>query len=85
VLLGDAPRRARRAQARRPGLHTRRESVRIERRWNAKITLPKHGSRGTIAMVEPLRERLLALPRESEWAFTTLRGNQYVPSMSSHH
>ena len=27
-----------------------------------------------------VRERLLALPRESEWAFTTLRGTHYTPS-----
>jgi integrase len=64
------------------------ESIRVERQWNAKvhkITPPKHGSSGTIAMVEPLRERLLAVPRESEWAFTTLRGNHYTPSTRSHH
>ena len=36
-------------------------------------------------MVEPLRERLLSLPRESEWVFTTLRGNHYVPSTRSYH
>jgi integrase len=64
------------------------ESIRIERQWNvkvAKITPPKHGSTGTIAMVEPLRARLQALPRESEWVFTTLRGHHYVPSTHSHH
>ena len=64
------------------------ECIRIERQWNVKtkkITPPKHGSRGIIAMVEPLRERLLSLPRESEWVFTTLRGNHYVPSTRSHH
>ena len=39
------------------------ESIRIERQWNVKakkITEPKHGSEGTIAMVEPLRDRLWA-------------------------
>jgi hypothetical protein len=30
-------------------------------------------------MVEPLRERLLGLPRESAWVFTTLRGKHYTP------
>jgi hypothetical protein len=64
------------------------ESIHVQRQWNAKagkITPPKHGSVGTIAMVEPLRDRLLALPRESEWVFTTLRGHHYVPSTRSHH
>jgi integrase len=64
------------------------ESIRIDRQWNVKakkITPPKHGSTGAIAMVEPLRDRLLALPRESEWVFTTLRGHHYVPSTRSHH
>ncbi len=64
------------------------EALDIRRQWNVKvgkITRPKHGSTGTIAMVEPLRERLLSLPRESEWVFTTLRGNHYVPSTRSHH
>jgi integrase len=36
-------------------------------------------------MVEPLRDRLLALPRQSEWVFTTLRGHHFVPSTRSHH
>jgi integrase len=64
------------------------ECIRIERQWNVKarkITPPKHGSGGTIAMVEPVRERLAALPRESEWVFTTLRGHHYVPSTRAHH
>src|SRR5689334_22171601 len=46
------------------------ETIAIARQWNvkaAKITTPKHGSGGKIAMVEPLRDRLLDLPRESEW------------------
>jgi integrase len=64
------------------------ESIRIQRQWNVKakkITPPKHGSRGTIAMVEPLRDRLLSLPRESEWVFSTLRGTHFTPSSRSHH
>jgi integrase len=64
------------------------ETIRIERQWNAKvrkITPPKHGSRRTAAMTEPVRERLLALPHESEWVFTTLRGHHYTPSTRSHH
>jgi integrase len=64
------------------------ESIRIERQWNVKerrITPPKHGSRGTIAMVDPLRDYLLALPRESEWVVTTLRGHHFVPSTRAFH
>ena len=54
-----------------------RETIRVERQWNAKlgkITPPKHGSRRTIALTAPVRERLEQLPRDSEWLFTTVRG-----------
>jgi integrase len=64
------------------------ETIRVERQWNAeagKLTPPKHDSRRTIALVEPLHARLLDLPRESEWLFTTMRGHHYVPSTRSHH
>jgi integrase len=64
------------------------ETILIERQWNAKvrkITPPKHGFVRTIAMTPPALERLLALPRESEWVFTTLRGTHYTPSSRSHH
>jgi integrase len=64
------------------------ETIRIERQWNVKVrkfTAPKHGSRRTIAMTEPVRERLLVLPRESEWVFTTIRGHHYTPSTRTHH
>jgi integrase len=64
------------------------ETIHVRRQWNVKarkLTLPKHGAVGKIAMVEPLRERLLALPGESEWAFTTLRAHHYVPSTRNHH
>jgi integrase len=60
----------------------------IERQWNAKvrkITPPKHGHVRRIAMTAPVRERLLSLSHESEWVFTTLRGNHYRPSSRSHH
>jgi hypothetical protein len=33
----------------------------------------------------PARERLLALPPESGYAFTTLRGSHYRPSSRAHH
>jgi integrase len=64
------------------------ETIRVERQWNvklAKITGPKHDSRRTIAMTEPVRERLLDLPRESEWVFTTIRGTHYTPSSRCFH
>ena len=64
------------------------EEIRIERQWNVKVrkfTPPKHGSRRTIAMTAPVRERLLNLPRESEWVFTTVRGHHYTPSTRNHH
>jgi integrase len=64
------------------------ETICIERQWNTKVrklTPPKHGSRRTIAMTEPVRERLLVLPRESEWVFTTVRRHHYTPSTRNHH
>jgi integrase len=64
------------------------ETIRIERQWSVKtrrVTPPKHGSRRTIAMTAPVRERLLTLSRESEWVFTTLGGHHYTPSTRAHH
>jgi integrase len=64
------------------------ETITIERQWNVKvgkITCPKHDSRRTIALTEPVRHRLLVLPRESEWVFTTLRGTHYTPSSRCFH
>jgi integrase len=64
------------------------ETIDIERQWSAKLAAvapPKHGSRRVIAMTEPVRKRLSRLPRESEWVFTTIRGNHYVPSTRAHH
>lgn len=69
-------------------LNFQAEEIRIERQWNAKVaklTPPKHGSRRLIAMTPLVRERLLVLPRESEWVFTTLRGHHYTPSTRNHH
>ena len=42
-------------------------------------------SKRTIALTAPARERLLSLPRESEFAFPTLRGTHYTPSARSPH
>ena len=64
------------------------ETIAIERQWNVKtatITEPKHGSRRMIAMTEPVRERLLELPHESEWVLTTIRGGHYTPSSRCFH
>lgn len=63
-------------------------TIRVERQWNVKvrkITAPKHGSRRTIAMTANLGARLLELPRESEYVFTTIRGGHYTPSSRNHH
>jgi integrase len=60
----------------------------VDQQWNAKsqeFTVPKHGVIRTIALTDPARERLLSLPRESEWAFTTLRCSHYRPSSRSYH
>jgi integrase len=64
------------------------ETIHVQRHWNVKakkLTPPKHAPVGKMAMVEPLRERLLTLPRERQWAFTTLRGHHYVPNTRNHH
>ena len=64
------------------------ESIQVQRQWNAKekrIKPPKNDSIGIIAMVDPLRDRLLKMGRESEWAFTTIRGTHYRPSTRNHH
>jgi len=64
------------------------ETLLVDEQWNVKVrkfTVPKHGVIRTIAMTEPAKERLLSLPRESEFLFTTLRGTHYTPSARSHH
>lgn len=64
------------------------ETIRIERQWNAKVrkfTPPKHGFVRTVAMTDVVRDRLLVLPRESEFVFTTLRGTHYTPSSRNLH
>ena len=64
---------------------TFRPPVRIERQWNAKlrkVTLPKHDHVRTIAMTDPVRGRLLDLPRESELLLTMLCGPHYTPSLA---
>jgi hypothetical protein len=63
-------------------------TILVDEQWNSivrAITPPKHGSVRTIALTDPARARLLALPRESEFVFTTLRRTHYRPSRRSHH
>jgi integrase len=72
----------------RDALDFQRRTIHVRQQWNRhtrKFTLPKYESVRTIAMTAPARERLLELPVESEWAFTTLRGYHYTPSTRSHH
>lgn len=69
-------------------LDFRAGDIRIERQWNVKtrtVTVPKHDSRRTIAMTEPVHERLSTLPREGEWVFATVRDGHYTPSSRTHH
>jgi integrase len=64
------------------------ETVVVDEQWNAavrKITDPKHHLVRTIALTEPARDRLLTLPHESEYVFTTLRGTHYTPPSRSWH
>jgi integrase len=63
-------------------------TILVDSQWCAKtreFTPPKHGHPRTIALTDPARNRLLQLPRESEFAFTTLRGSHYRPSSRAHH
>ena len=86
---GCAARRARRAASGRtstsPRAPRRSSSSASGTRRCARSRRPSTGSMRTIAMTPPARDRLLALPRESEWVFTTLRGTHYTPSSRSHH
>jgi hypothetical protein len=54
-------------------------------REDADVHAPEARLRRTIALTEPARERLLTLPRESEYVFTTLRRSHFRPSSRSHH
>jgi integrase len=60
----------------------------IDQQWSAKgarFKEPKHGSTRKLPIVPVVRDRLLELPRESEFVFTTLRGSHYTPSSRNHH
>jgi len=63
-------------------------TILVDEQWNKKVrafTLPKHHHIRTIALTDPARERLLSLPRESEFCFTTLRGKHYQASTRQWH
>ena len=69
-------------------LDFQKREIKIEWQWNAKtraFSRPKHEHRRTVAMTPPAYEALVSLPRESEFAFTTLRGTHYTPSARVHH
>jgi integrase len=64
------------------------ETIVVDEQWNVKtrtFETPKHHHVRTIALTEPARDRLLSLPRESDFAFTTLRGSHYRPSSRAYH
>jgi integrase len=63
-------------------------TILVDEQWSQtsrEFTLPKHHYVRTIALTSQARERLLRVPRESEFAFTTLRGSHYRPSSRAHH
>jgi len=71
-----------------PKIEFQADTILVDEQWNAKVrefTLPKNGVVRTIALTPQARERLLALPRESEFVFTTLRGAHYRPTSRSYH
>ena len=64
------------------------ETILVDEKWCPKtrvINAPKHHHIRTIALTDPARDRLFKLPRESEFAFATLRGTHYTPSSRSYH
>ena len=64
------------------------ETVLVDEQWNVKarkFTGVKWHHERTIALTEPARDRLLSLPHESEFAFTTLNGSHYTPSSRAWH
>jgi integrase len=64
------------------------ETIVVDEQWNKKtrtFTKPKHHHVRTIALTDPARERLLALPHETEFAFTTLNGSHYTASSRDFH
>lgn len=63
-------------------------TILIDQQWSAKgarFKGPKHDSYRKLPLVPVVRDRLLELPRESEFVFTTVRGTHYTPSSRVHH
>jgi integrase len=63
-------------------------TILVDEQWSAaagEFTDPKHHYVRTVALTEPAKRRLLQLPHESEFVFTTLRGTHYRPSSRAHH
>jgi integrase len=64
------------------------ETIVVDEKWCPKtrvINEPKHHHIRTIALTEPARDRLLHLPHENKFAFTTLRGQHYRPTSQIYH
>lgn len=49
------------------------------------ITLPKNGKARHAPLTPAAREALVALAREGEWCFTTIRGTHYTASARAYH
>ncbi len=63
-------------------------TIMIDQQWSAKgarFKEPKHGSTRKLPITPVVRDRLIELPRESEFVFTSLRGSHYTPSSRVHH
>ena len=63
------------------------EVIEVDVQWNVKtaaFTEPKYGPY-TIALVDHAKRRLLKIPRNAAYVFTTLRGTHYTPSSRNHH
>ena len=73
---------------RRDWVDLERDEIHVNEQWSVgarDFTLPKNGKTRVIALTPPAREALLRVPRESAFAFTTLRGTHYTASSRSFH
>ena len=67
------------------GAHTAMRPGELDGLRTEYLDFQKREHRRTVAMTPPAYEALLALPRQSEYAFMTLRGTHYTPSARVHH